>query len=114
MYQKESVDAELISKIRKLLPKGHVIVVAAYWCRDSLNHVPHMAKIAEELKDWTWEMYPREDLKIVQKWKIRKIPQMIILNPDTLEEWGRIIENPRSSSIEQDMIDIIQDNLKNT
>jgi hypothetical protein len=103
---------DLVNQIKEMLPKGHGIVIAAYWCRDSLNHVPHMAKIAEVLDAWTWEMYPRENLEIVQKWKIRKIPQMILLNPDTLEEWGRIIENPQSGSIEQDMINILQDNLK--
>ncbi len=111
-YQQATIDQEKIDAVKLLMPRGHAIIVAAYWCHDSLNHVPHIAKIAEQLDGWVWEMHPRENLGIVQKWGIRKIPQMILLDPNTGEELGRIIENPQSESIEQDMLDILRKHKK--
>lgn len=98
---------ELIAAIVGRLPRAHVVVVSADWCKDCRREVPKLARIADRLLDWTFELRG-DDEETRQDLSVRAIPTFIVRNPDTGEELGRIIESPESGSIEGDLLAIAE------
>lgn len=107
--------------VRKLLDmdKGDisVLVVMGTWCPDSRREVPRFMKILTETN------FPLKQVKFLGVDNVKKAP---VENYDSYEimrvptfiffvknvEAGRIIENP-SSSLEQDMLNILTGNRNN-
>jgi hypothetical protein len=46
-YNDASVSAELVTRMRALPAKRHLLVVAEDWCLDSLNTVPYIARLVD-------------------------------------------------------------------
>ena len=108
-YTDYKINSPLVSKITSKLDSGKMVVVSAYWCPDCRNNVPKMAKISEQLQYWSFEIMDRDDVGVKEKYSIKKIPTFIIYDKFG-KELGRIIENPTSSSLEQDMVNILTTN----
>ena len=106
-YKRYKPKTNIITQIRELLPTAELVVVSAHWCPDCRRNVPKMAKIIEHLPNWKVRVHDRDEEGIKEKYGIRKIPTFIIRDVSG-KELGRIIENPISLSLEEDLLNIIQ------
>lgn len=104
VYDNYRPDLALISKIREALPRACVVTVSAYWCGDCVWNVPKMARIAEHLPSWEFEIYAQED-EHAQTLDIFAIPTSVVYRDG--KEVGRIIENPKSASLERDLWELV-------
>lgn len=103
-YIPESVK---VKEVNAKLPHAKMVVVSAYWCPDCRNNVPKMTQIANGLPNWSFEIMDRDDKGVKEKYSIKKIPTFIIYDEQD-KELGRIIENPTSGSLENDLLTIVQ------
>jgi thioredoxin reductase (NADPH) len=104
VYESYTPDVSLTSQINTRLPEARVVVISATWCPDCRRNVPRLARIAEYLPNWKFEVYPREEQARAEELGIRAIPTFIVYQDG--KELGRIIENPAFGSLEADLWEI--------
>ena len=107
-YKRYVPRAETISKVKELMPNAKVTVISAKWCPDCRRNVPKMARIVE-LLPWKVDIRDRDEEGVVDRFNIKKIPTFII-SDETNQEITRIIENPKYSSLEEDLLKIAEKN----
>lgn len=105
-YQAYQPDVETIAHIRAAMPRAKVIVIAASWCPDCRRNVPKLARISEHLPDWDFSVYGLESAEARQL-GARAIPTIVVFDPSSGREFGRIVEEPKTGSIERDLWDIV-------
>ncbi|MFX0115702.1 MAG: thioredoxin family protein [Candidatus Hodarchaeota archaeon] len=106
MYELYKPDLNLLSSLTAKLPKATVITISAYWCPDCKRNVARMARIADNMPEWDFEVLSRDTDVIPEEFGfIKRIPAFIVLSP-VGQELGRIIENPKYSSLEEDLLKI--------
>jgi hypothetical protein len=98
---------DLLERVRALLPRAHVAVVSGAWCGDCRREVPKLARILERLPAWTVELLGDEE-ETRRRYDVRNVPTFIIQHPETRRELGRIVESPRSGSLEADLLEIAE------
>jgi hypothetical protein len=96
----------LLKQVRAKVPQARMVTISASWCPDCRRNVPRMARIAEHLPDWQFEIYPREDEARAKALGIKAIPTFILYQGD--QEIGRIVENPAFGNLEADLWEIAQ------
>jgi hypothetical protein len=109
LYEDYAPDISIIEQIRMLRPTAHVITPSRYSCSDCARNIPQMARIAEHLPSWTWEVFdstPNATRKAALN--IIAIPTFIVYDHEGGHELGRIIENPASGSLEIDLLAIVR------
>ena len=106
-YENYKSESKKVSEVNTKLPQAKMVVISAYWCPDCRNNVPKMTKIANGLPNWSFEIMDRDDKGVKEKYSIKKIPTFIIYDEHE-QELGRIIENPTSGSLEDDLLTIVQ------
>ena len=106
-YNRYTSNADITNQIEQIVKKGKIITISATWCPDCRRNVPKMARISETLKSWDFIVEDRDAEGVPQKYNIKKIPTFIIYD-NTGKELGRIIENPKSNSLEIDLLDIVK------
>lgn len=104
-FQSYHPNEQILAKIREIMPEGKVITVSATWCPDCRRNVPRLARIAEHLPGWSFEIYPDSDENSA-RFGVRAIPAFIVYDKNG-RELGRIIENPLLGSMEADLLDIV-------
>ena len=98
-------DLETLAQVREALPAASVTVIAATWCPDCRRNVPKLARIAEHLPGWTFRVHPRESEE-ARRLDVKAIPTVAVFRPEGEQELGRIVEEPRSGSLERDLLEI--------
>ena len=94
IYNRATVDDELISRVRALGGRWHLLVVNEDWCGDSVNILPYLAKLTDGLENMEMRIVRRdENLDIMDAHltgKSRSIPVVILLDEDFREcgWWG--------------------------
>ncbi len=106
-YERYQPNLEMINLVKEKLSTAHIITISAYWCPDCRRNVPKMAKILDELQEWSAEVHSRDDEGVSERFNVKKIPTFIILDKNG-KELGRIIENPKYSSLEEDLLKIAE------
>jgi thioredoxin 1 len=106
VYRSYDPDVETIAKVRTLLPAARVAVVAEYWCGDSRRLTPRLARIAEYLPGWTFEVHSWDSTSRAQPLKARAIPTFVVYEAG--KEVGRIVESPEHGTVEDDLLDIAE------
>lgn len=106
VYDAYKPDLATLEKIRERMPQARIVTISASWCPDCRRNVPRMARLAEHLPGWQFEIYPREDEARANALNIRAIPTFIVYRGD--REIGRIIENPALGSLEADLWGIVK------
>ncbi len=97
-----------ITRIAIARPSAHVVVPSRYGCSDCARHLPRMARIADYLPGWTWDVYLHDDNRErSQALGITAIPTFIVYDAEGGRELGRIVENPVSGSLEADLLQIV-------
>ncbi len=99
--------AELLGQLTRRLPKAHIVVVSAAWCKDCRSEVPKLARLAEHLPGWTFELRGDDD-ETREGLGVRAIPTFIVQDAPGGRELGRIIEHGESGSIEGDLLAIAE------
>ncbi|GAB4467718.1 MAG: hypothetical protein Kow00124_00990 [Anaerolineae bacterium] len=107
-YEAYEPDLPVIERIRLVQPTAHVITPSRYTCPDCARNIPHMARIAEHLPGWTWEVFDSSDQERRAALGIIRIPTFIVYDRPGGKELGRIIENPASGSLEHDLLAIVE------
>jgi hypothetical protein len=105
-YQNSVVTMEFVEKIKARLPDGHVTTVCEFWCGDCRRHVPQMARIADALPGWSFDVLPWDNATHAKPWQVRAIPTFVVFAGG--QEIGRIIESPNHGSIEEDLWEIVE------
>jgi hypothetical protein len=108
MYELYNPNLELLNALKAKLPYAKAVIISTYWCPDCKRNVSRMARIAEHLHDWEFEVFSRDTDTIPEEFGFVKIiPTFIIMNAAG-KEIGRIVENPKHSSLEEDLLNIIE------
>ncbi|MFW9917720.1 MAG: thioredoxin family protein [Candidatus Thorarchaeota archaeon] len=110
MYELYSPNLELLNALKAKLPYAKIIVISAYWCPDCKRNVSRMARIAEYLPDWDFEVYSRDTDTIPKELGFVKIIPTFVIRDAAGKELGRIVENPKLSSLEEDLMSIAKGN----
>lgn len=112
-YETYQPDMELIEQIRAARPTAHVVTPSRYTCKDCVRNIPQMARIAEHLPSWTWDVFDsKAEPERREALNITHIPTFIVYESETGKELGRIVENPVSGSLEHDLLQIIESSRK--
>lgn len=108
-YEAYQPDLAAITRVNLAQPSAHVIVASRLTCPDCARHVPRMARLAEALPGWTWEIFA-SDASPERKAAlgIERVPTFIVYDREDGNELGRIVENPASGSLELDLLRIVQ------
>lgn len=104
-FQRYKPNVEMVRKVNERLATAKLVVVSAHWCPDCRRNVPRMARIVENLPNWEVKVEDRDAKGVREKYNVRKIPTFILYDRDG-KEVGRIIENPKSGSLEEDLLNI--------
>jgi len=111
---------DAVNELRKVAGRYIVVAFSAGWCKDCAANIPVLALISEAtglevrifgglMKDplshtrkWRIPPSPPE----VEKFRVDKIPLIIVF--DTYgNEVGRIVENPREPTLEEELLKIM-------
>ncbi len=106
-YERYRPNRETLQRIVEVLPNAHVDIVSAAWCKDCRREVPRFASIAERLDGWTAELLG-DDPATRERLGIQRIPTFIVRGSATGPELGRIVESPRSGTLEADLLAIAE------
>lgn len=106
-YEVYEPDVTMLKEVHRVQPAAHVITPSRYTCSDCVRNLPRMARIAEHLPGWTWEVFPSSDEERRQSLNITRIPTFIVYDAEGGQELGRIVENPATGSLEQDLLNIV-------
>ena len=107
IYETARPDLALVMRISAALPVAHVVIPSRRTCPDCLRNIPHMARIAEHLPGWTWEIYASSDNPERNAiLKVRAVPTFVVFDRKDGRELGRIVENPVGGSLEGDLLEI--------
>lgn len=109
IYETCTPDLALLMRINAALPQAHVVIPSRRTCPDCLRNVPQMARMAEHLPGWTWEIYASSDNPERNAiLKVRAVPTFVVFDRAGGREMGRIVENPTGGSLERDLLEIAQ------
>ena len=104
-YENSTLKKEFVDKIRAKFPAGRIVTICEFWCGDCRRHVPRMARVADYLPQWSFDILAWDKETHDRPWQVRAIPTFVVFDGD--REIGRIVENPRHGSIEEDLWEIV-------
>jgi thioredoxin reductase (NADPH) len=99
-------DDSLLQRVKALRPHALVKVVAASWCPDCRRNIPKLARISERLAGWEFRLVELGTPE-AQALRVRAIPTIAVFDAESGRELGRIVEEPRYGSLEQDLLEIV-------
>jgi thioredoxin reductase (NADPH) len=105
-YNRYEPKLDVIANVIERMKDAKLTVISAHWCPDCRRNVPKIAKIMDHLP-WDVEVRDRDEEGVVQEYDIKKIPTFIVSDTDG-NEINRIIENPKYSSLEEDLLAICE------
>jgi hypothetical protein len=109
LYEGYTPDDATVMRINNLLPSAHVVIPSRRTCPDCIRNIPRMARIAENLPGWTWEIYnssSNPELNAILN--IVAVPTFIVYDREGGRELGRIVENASGATLEIDLLAIAQ------
>lgn len=114
IYDAYTPDPEWIENLRQRAAEMKADVYFAFWCDDSKNHLPVFLKILDavhvpefKVNFFALERKATPDQKFyVAEMEVEKVPTFIFTSTVNGFELGRIVENPKSSIL-QDMMIIV-------
>lgn len=107
-YEAYEPDTDSLMHLSLALPSAHMVIASRYSCTDCARNMPKMARIAEHLPGWTWDVYHHdENRERSDSLGISRIPTFILYDHEGGREIGRIVENPTVGSLESDLLQII-------
>lgn len=105
-YNRYEPKLEVIANVIDRMKEAKLTVISAHWCPDCRRNVPKIAKIVDHLP-WDVEVRDRDEEGVVDQFNIKKIPTFIVSDKEG-NEINRIVENPKYSSLEEDLLAICE------
>ncbi|MGQ9506578.1 MAG: thioredoxin family protein [Candidatus Bathycorpusculaceae bacterium] len=113
------INQDAINRIKEFAEKYLIVAFSAEWCKDCAANIPVLALIAEKtcLEVRVFGGLMKDPLSHERKWRIppsppevetfnvEKIPLIIVFNKEG-KEIGRIVENPREPTLEEELLKI--------
>ena len=107
-YEAYTPDLGTITRIAIARPTAHVVIPSRMSCSDCIRNVPRMARIANYLPGWTWEVYDHDSHPVRNiELGIASVPTFIVYDFEGGNELGRIVENPVSGWLEADLLQLV-------
>lgn len=103
LYEAFTPDADIVAQIAARQPQAHVVAAVRRGCKDCIRNVPRMTRIAEGLPNWTWDLFEDSDFPRKDSYGIFRVPTFIVYD-EKGDELGRIVENPMSGSLAEDLL----------
>jgi thiol-disulfide isomerase/thioredoxin len=114
------LNQEAIAEIKEFADKYFIVAFSAEWCKDCAANIPVLALISEEtgLEVRVFGGLMKDPLSHERKWRIPpsppevetfnvdKIPLIILFDKEG-NEVGRIVENPKAPTLEEELLKII-------
>ncbi|MGB9740184.1 MAG: thioredoxin family protein [Candidatus Bathyarchaeia archaeon] len=111
---------ETINRFKQFAKNYFLVAFSAEWCKDCAANIPVLALISEAtgLEVRIFGGLKKDPLSGTGKWRIppsppevetfgvEKIPLIVVFNTDG-NEVGRIIENPKEPTLEEELLKII-------
>ena len=119
-YEAYTPDSALVNSLSRRADDGlRTEIFLGTWCADSRREVPRFLKIidrsrfvaADSVFLWAVDRNKELDNGLTQERNIRRVATIIIFSHGA--ELGRIIERPRSETLEQDILTILNQNQDN-
>ncbi len=107
IYERYQPNTDGLAALNAARPAAHVVAVSRYTCPDCARNVPRMARIAEHLPGWTWEIFDGQaEPERKAALNIIRVPTFIVYDAPGGRELGRIVENPITGSLVDDLLQI--------
>lgn len=106
-YAAYTPDEGILAQVQAVCPRALVKIAAASWCPDCRRNIPKLARISEHLAGWEFRLMELGSPES-QALGVRAIPTIVVFDPDSGRELGRIVEEPRFGSIEKDLLEIVR------
>lgn len=111
---------EVTDRLRQLAQKYFVVAFSAEWCKDCAANIPVLDLISEAtgLEVRVFGGLKKDPLSRTRKWRVppsppevetfsvEKIPLIIVFDAEG-NEVGRIVENPKEPTLEEELLKII-------
>ncbi|MEM3596826.1 MAG: thioredoxin family protein [Candidatus Bathyarchaeia archaeon] len=111
---------EVVGRLKQFAKKYFVVAFSAEWCKDCAANIPVLALISEEtgLEVRVFGGLKKDPLSKARKWRVPpsppevetfdvdKIPLIIVFDTKG-NEIGRIIENPKEPTLEEELLKVI-------
>jgi len=118
--QAYQLNPEAINELKRFANKYVIVAFSAEWCKDCATNIPVLALISEAtgLEVRIFGGLKKDPLSQTRKWRIPpsppevetfnvdKIPLIILFDKEG-REIGKIIENPREPTLEEELLKII-------
>jgi len=123
--QTYTLKQEVVNHLKEFLDKYVIIAFSAEWCKDCTANIPVLALISETtgLEVRIFGGLKKDPLSHTRKWRIPpsppeveifnvdKIPLIMLFDKDG-KQIGRIVENPREATLEEELLNIILEKYK--
>ncbi|MEM3578229.1 MAG: thioredoxin family protein [Candidatus Bathyarchaeia archaeon] len=110
----------VVDKLRQFAKKYFVVAFSAEWCKDCAANIPVLALISEAtgLEVRIFGGLKKDPLSGTKKWRVPpsppevetfgvdKIPLIIVFNTEG-NEVGRVVENPKEPTLEEELLKVI-------
>lgn len=105
VYERYQPDEALLGQLRENSLTPHVRVYYSDACGECARHIPALARIAEQLPDWTWEMIDQDEARLYDA-ECPLITPVINVTDGEGQLLGAINGNPVRGSLEADLLHI--------
>lgn len=106
VYERYRPDEAALAGIAASGVRAHVRIYYESTCGECIRHIPALARIAEHLPGWTWELIRVEDARLKEAECSLSMP-IITVSDGNGRLLGAINGNPVRGSLEADLLYIV-------
>ena len=106
VYERYQPDADALNRIAALGLRPHVRIYYTVACGECARHLPALARIAEHLPGWTWELIDEDEAMLKAAQCPLSRPIIAVSNGEG-RLLGAINGNPVYGSLEADLLEIV-------
>lgn len=101
-FEAYHIDAPTLAEAARLLPAAQVRIANKPACSDSARELPRLAAAAAALPGWSFEVYDWDERADIGVGQVTRSPTIIVFADGA--ERGRIVEHPRTGTLEGDLL----------
>jgi len=106
VYERYRPDEAALARLAAMSGQAHVRIYYTTACGECARHLPALARIAERLPGWTWELIEDREARLKEA-ECRLTTPIITVSDAQGNLLGAINGNPLSGSLETDLLHII-------
>lgn len=106
IYERYRPDEAALARLVATGEQAHVRIYYTTACGECARHLPALARIAERLPGWTWELIEDQEARLKEA-ECRLTTPIITVSDAQGNLLGAINGNPLSGSLETDLLHIV-------